>query len=71
MWGVQAGVNWYLNPHTRLMANYNYWEVEKEYFDSRAPLRPTAVGVNGVNRYYHDDITFNAHALTFMFQVDW
>ena len=73
MWGVQAGVNWYLNPHTRLMANYNYWEVKKDYFDSAAPTfpAPTVPVVDGVHRYYHDDITFNAHALTFMFQVDW
>ena len=73
MWGVMAGVNWHLNPNTRIMANYNYWQVEKDYFDTAAPTFPAPVVpvVNGVHRYFHDDITFNAHALTFMFQVDW
>lgn len=59
MWGAVAGVNWYLNPNTRIMANYNFINVNREYFDTTA----------GDLRFKDRD--YKSHAFTFMFQVDW
>jgi phosphate-selective porin OprO/OprP len=59
MWGIAGGVTWYLNPNTRIMANYNYTDVNREYFD----LTPTDLRFK--------DRDYRSHAIVFMFQVDW
>lgn len=60
LWGAVAGVSWLLNPNTRIMANYNFIQTDRIYFD-----------VMGTDRWLFREQHFNTHALVFMFQVDW
>lgn len=59
MWSAVGGVNWHLNPNTRIMANYNFINVNREYFD----ISPTDLQFK--------DHNYRSHAIVFMFQVDW